>query len=209
MSITMNQDMGASGNMDMKMVMELDVTNVIDDVYDSKIKFTKVAMNGLTGGQSMSFDSDMKDEELDEVGKMLKAQMGPMLNAVIFAKGNSLGEVTEIKIEPKIAGLDDIGNQLSSVVYPVEAVKVGSTWEIEKDTKGMKMKFIYTVKSISQENIILDITGNLLGLADGDISGHMIIDQESGVPMVSNIKMEINTQGLTVTSNINITSEKI
>ncbi|MFI1773512.1 DUF6263 family protein [Thalassobellus citreus] len=209
MSIEISQNMGAAGNMDMKMSMEMDITDVNDDIYDSTIKFTKIAMNSNAGGQTMNFDSDKKDEELDDMGKMLKTQMSPMLNAVISAKGNNLGEVTEIHVEPKTPGLDDIGNQLSNVTYPKEAVKVGSTWEMDKESKGMKMKFVYTVKSISENEIIIDISGSILGLTEGDISGDMNIDKTTGVPSESNIVMKMSVQGQTIESNISVLSEKI
>ncbi|MFI1743232.1 hypothetical protein [Thalassobellus sediminis] len=209
MSIEVSQKMGAAGIMDMKMIMEMDIINVKDDTYDSKIKFTKIAMNSNAGGQEINFDSDMKDEELDDMGKMMKTQMAPMLSAIISAKGNNLGEVTEMKVEPNVPGLNDIGNQLSNVTYPKEAIKVGSTWEMEKESKGMKMKFVYTVKSISENEIILDISGSILGLAEGDITGDMNIDKKTGVPMESNIAMKMSVQGQTIDSNISLLSEKI
>jgi len=208
-SIKMSQNMGVAGGMDMNMIMKMDIIDVKDEIYDCEIKFTKIAMNSSAGGQTMSFDSDKKDEELDQMGKMLKTQMAPMLTAVIYAKGNDLGEVTEMKIEPNVPGLNDIGNQLSNVTYPQEAVKVGSTWKMEKETKGVTMKFIYTVKSISQKEIILDITGNVLGIAEGDISGNMVIDKESGIPSNSNIIIKMSTQGQDIESNIVMLTEKI
>ncbi len=209
MSIKMAQNMGAIGNMNMKMIMEMDIVDVNDDTYDSKIKFTRIAMNSSAGNQIMNFDSDKTDEELDDMGKMLKTQMSPILDAAIFTKGNNLGEITEMKVEPDVPGLNDIENQLNNVTYPQEAIKVGSTWEMEKETKGITMKFVYTVKSILEKEIILDITGNILGETEGSVKGNMTIDKLSGVPTVSNIIMKMNAQGQEIESNIKILSEKL
>lgn len=209
MSFEMAQNMGAMGHMNMKMFMEIDILDVNQDTYDSKIKFTKIDMNSSMAGQNISFNSDKTDDELDETGKMMKAQMSPMLKAVLYAKGNNLGEVTEMTVEPNVPGLNDIGNQLSNITYPQEAIEVGSTWEMEKETNGMTMKFVYTVKTISEKEIILDVTGNITGMAEGNVAGDMLIDKLSGVPTNSNIIMKMNTQGQEIESNITILTEKL
>lgn len=209
MTFEMAQNMGTTGNMNMNMIMDMDILDVNDDTYESKIKFTKIAMNSSMGGQNMSFDSDKTDDELDDIGKMMKAQMSPMLEAVLYAKGNNLGEVTEMNVEPNVPGLNDIGNQLSNVIYPKEAIKIGSSWEMEKETNGVTMKFIYTLKSISEKEIVLDLTGDILGMAEGNVEGNMAIDKLSGVPTKSNINMKMNAQGQEIESTITILTEKI
>ena len=65
--------------MDMKMTSRLDVTEVDGDVYSSEKKITKIVMDIMQGLNAMSYDSSKSDEDLDEMGMMLKSQM----NAVI------------------------------------------------------------------------------------------------------------------------------
>jgi len=131
-----------------------------------------------------------------------------MLEALMYAKGNNLGEVLEIKIEPNVMGMEDIAKQSSSVVYPTEAVKVGDSWNMIKEEKGMKMNFVYTVKSINENNVILDLSGEVSGMATGKITGDLEIDKESGVPLDSNINMLMTVNGQEMTSKVKMKMTK-
>ncbi len=204
----MSQDMGTIMSMGMSISMDIKVTDVKGDTYDSEMKFTKMTMDMLQGGNVMSFDSTKKDEELDDTGKMMKSQMAPMLGAVVYAKGNNLGEVLEVKIEPNIPQMKDITNQSSNVIYPKEAIKVGSTWTMSKNEKGMKMDFVYKVKSISKGKVTLDLSGNVSGLSTGKIKGHMIIDIKSGIPLDSLIDMNLAISGQELISKVTMTMSK-
>lgn len=208
-NLVMSQNMGAMMSMGMNIDMDIKVTDVQEDIYNSEMKFTKMTMDMLQGGNVLSFDSSKSDDELDEGGKMMKAQMGPMLQSVIFSKGNNLGEVLEIKAEPNVPGMDEFANQSSNVVYPVEAVKVGSTWSYQKNQKGTVLDFNYTVKSISKELIVIDIAGKSSGMASGDITGSMEINRESGIPLNSIMDMKLSIQGQEMISKVTMTMSKM
>lgn len=207
-SMKMSQDMGAVMSMGMDVDMSIEITEVNDDTYQSKMKFKKMKMDMLQGGNAISFDSSKSDDELDDMGKMMKAQMEPMLKAVILAKGNNLGEVLELKVEPNVPGMSDMGNQATSVAYPKEAIQVGSTWTAKKNEKGMVLDFIYTVKSITKDQVELDISGKVSGVATGTISGKMQVDKVSGVPNNSLIDMDLNISGQKMKSKITLTMKK-
>ncbi|MDG2193749.1 MAG: DUF6263 family protein [Polaribacter sp.] len=207
-AMDITQNMGTLSSMDMTMLADVAVTDVEGDVYSSEMKFTKIAMNMLSGGNLMSFDSDKSDDELDETGKMMKAQMGPMLKMVFFSKGNSLGKVLELKIEPDLPGASDMAKQFSGVIYPKEAVKVGSTWNLVKEEKGMKMGFVYAVKSISKDKVLLAVSGNISGMGEGTILGNMTIDRASGIALKSKIDMTMSISGQEVESTVNIAMKK-
>ena len=209
MTMELSQGMGMNGDMNMEMVASVNITEVNGDIYTNEMKFTRMIVDVLAGGQNMGFDSDMSDDELDDSGKMLKSQMGPILGAVISTKGNSLGEVLEVTVEPNIPGADDMAKQNSNVVYPKEAVKVGSTWSIEKNKQGVKMNFVYTVKSISNTLVILNITGTVSGNAEGTITGAMNIDKNSGVPLKSSIDTKMSVGGQEMTTIVNAVMKKI
>jgi len=187
-----SQEMGAMMSMEMTMDMEMEVTAVENENYDTKTKFTNMSMEMLQGGNLMTFDSSKSDDELDAAGKMMKSQMGPMLEAVIYSKVTTLGEASVVSIEPMIPGVEDIASQSSAVVYPKEAVKVGSTWTMSKEEKGMKMDFLYTVQSISKENVLVDVSGEVSGMGSGKISGNVTIDRVSGIPMKSLVEMNLS-----------------
>ena len=194
-SMKISQDMGAIMSMGMTMNMNIKVIDVTEDTYDSEMRFTNITMDMLQGGNVMSFDSSKSDGDLDEAGKMMKNQMAPMLKAVVFSKGNNLGKVIEAKVEPNVLGMEDLVNQSSNSVYPEEAIKVGSTWSMSKKQKGMVMDFIYTVKSITKGNVVLDLSGKVSEMATGTITGSMNIERESGIPIDSQINMDMSVNG--------------
>lgn len=187
-----SQEMGAMMSMEMTMDMEMEVTAVENENYDTKTKFTNMSMEMLQGGNLMTFDSSKSDDELDAAGKMMKSQMGPMLEAVIYSKVTTLGKASVVSIEPMIPGVEDIASQSSAVVYPKEAVKVGSTWTMSKEEKGMKMDFLYTVQSISKENVLVDVSGEVSGMGSGKITGNVTIDRVSGIPIKSLVEMNLS-----------------
>lgn len=207
-SMTVSQEMGTVMSMGMGITMNMKITDVGEDTYNSEMKFTKMTMDMLQGGNAMSFDSTKGDEDLDEAGKQMKTQMQPMLEALMYAKGNNLGEILEIKIEPNVMGMEDIAKQSSSVVYPKEAVKVGDSWTMTKEEKGMKMDFVYTVKSITENSVILDLSGEISGMALGKITGDMQIDRASGIPLDSNINMLMNLSGQEMTTKVTMKTIK-
>ena len=115
-SMNMSQEMGTMMSMGMSIDMGMKIIDAKGENYESEMKFTKISMDMLQGGNIISFDSSKSDDELDEAGKMMKTQMGPMLEAVVLTKGNNLGEITEAVVEPNVPGMEDIANQSSNVV---------------------------------------------------------------------------------------------
>jgi hypothetical protein len=206
--MTMSQEMGTVMSMGMNIDMNLKVVDVTGDTNITEMTFTKMTMDMLQGGNVMSFDSTKSDEELDDTGKMMKDQMSPMLEAVLTAKGNDLGEVIEVTAAPNVPGMTDFANQ-SNVIYPKEALKVGSTWAFQKNEKGMVLDFVYKVTSILKDKVGLEITGKSSGMATGDITGTMDIDRKSGVPLNSNIDMALSVQGQEMNSKVSMTMIKL
>ncbi|CAM1367536.1 conserved hypothetical protein [Tenacibaculum sediminilitoris] len=222
--LRLNYEKGQKYTMDMKMAqvigvgvmtnnmhiqMKYDITGVSDDTYESSAKITKMVMDMKQGGVNVSYDSSKKDEELDETGKMMKSRMQPMLSATIMTKGDNLGNILETKVEPSnIQEAKDFTKQSSSVIYPKEAVAVGDTWTKTKNDGAMSFSFTYKVKSISSKNVLIDILGKITGAADGDITGSMDIDRDSGMPLESKINMTMKIQGQDAITNITVTLTK-
>jgi len=208
MNMKMSQDMGTMMSMDMAINISQKITSVTGDKFVSEMKITKMTMDMGQGGNNMSFDSTKSDDELDATGKQMKAQMGPMLDAIITSKGNNLGKVLETTVVPNTPGTSDLAKQSNSVEYPVEAVKVGRSWNMTKDEKGMKMDFVYIVKSITGTTVLLDISGEVSGAASGKITGSMVINKKSGVPTSSKIDMDMSVQGMALKTNMVMTMTK-
>tara|TARA_R110002124_G_scaffold199052_1_gene365868 strand:+ start:5725 stop:6459 length:735 start_codon:yes stop_codon:yes gene_type:complete len=208
MNMKMSQDMGAAMSMDMGMKMKQNITNVAGDTYMSEMKITQISMDMSQGGMNMSYDSSKSDEELDATGKMMKGQMEPMLQAVITVKGNKIGEIIETTVVPDIPGTSDFAKQSSNIVYPKKVVRVGDTWAINKSDKGMTMNFTYKVKSITKNNVLLDISGVVSGAGEGTITGDIKVERNSGVPLISNINMKIVVQGQDMVTKMTATMTK-
>jgi hypothetical protein len=202
------QEMGTVMSMGMTLDMSVKILEVKDGIYESEMKFSKISMDMLQGGNIMSYDSSKSDAELDDTGKMMKAQMEPMLEAVIFAKGNDLGEVLETKVEPNIPGVSEMGKQTSTIIYPKGAVKIGTTWTSSKNEKGMVMDFVYKVKSILKDKVELDLSGKVSGMASGDITGHIDIDRKTGIPTNTLIDLTLSASGQKLLSKMTMTMSK-
>jgi hypothetical protein len=48
---------------------------------------------------TMSYDFLMKEEDLDQTGKMMKQQFDPMMKSIIIAEINTEGKILETKVE--------------------------------------------------------------------------------------------------------------
>lgn len=194
--------------MGMNIDMATEVKDAKDAVYTTESKITKIAMDMMQGGMNMSYDSSKKDEELDEMGLMMKSQMSPILNVMIFSKTNNLGEVLEMKMEPSVPSAGQFQNLSSSVVYPEKAVKVGDTWSDEKENQGVKTTTEYKVTSITKTKVLLDCTGTLSGAGKGTLKGNLEIDRKSGLPIQSNIKIDMTASGQNMKISVNVAMKK-
>tara|TARA_R110002126_G_scaffold124451_4_gene266548 strand:+ start:56805 stop:57539 length:735 start_codon:yes stop_codon:yes gene_type:complete len=204
----MTQEMGAIMAQTTNTVMSQKTLAVKGDTIVNESKIEKMTMDMVQGGQIMNYDSSKKDDELDEMGKMMKAQMAPILSAVITSKSSALGDVLDVTIVPNLPQVAQMGKQNSSVVYPKEAVKIGTTWSEIKNESGMTLKIEYTVKTISKKEIILAIGGDISGMATGTISGDMTIDKSSGVATNSKLQMKMSVQGQEMIMGVEGTIEK-
>ena len=206
-TMNMSQEMGTVMSMDMTMTMSTNITASTANTYVGEMKISKVTMDMSQGGMTINYDSS-KSEELDATASMMKAQMEPMLKAVITIKGNDLGEVLETTVEPNIPGTRELTNQSNNVVYPKKALRVGDTWSMNKNNNGMVIDFTYKVTSITRTNVLLDVSGKVSGIGTGTVTGTMDVDKDSGVPLTAKIDMDIDAQGQKLTTKMVATTSK-
>lgn len=192
--------------MDMTMTANQNIVDVDGDIYNSETKFNRIVMTMMQGANELTYDSNMKDDELDQMGLMLKGQMSPMLDAVISAKGDKFGNVIEAKATPDFQGSENLGE--SNILYPEKALRVGDTFKMEKDSNGMTMSFVYKLLSINKNEVVIDVTGKVSGMGTGDIKGTMTVDSNSGVAINSDITTKVNVQGQDVTTVVKTTITK-
>lgn len=209
MTVESKQGMGAQGGVNMKMNMGMIVSEVSGDNVKTESKILSVALDMMQGGMAMSYDSNKKDEELDQMGQMLKSQFDPMMNSIIYNSYDKLGNITETKVEPSVPGMNQLTEGSGSVIYPNEKISVGSSWSSNKDNQGMKTTTTYTVSQIKDGIVYLDITGNVSGAAaSGSVKGSSEIEVSTGLAKKTSIEIAISNQGMDITINSNITMTK-
>jgi hypothetical protein len=146
--------MVAKGGLDMKMSMDMIVTSKDGDIITTESKIKWINMNMLQGGMAISYDSSMKEKDLDQTGKMMKQQFDPMMKSIIIAKMNTVGEILETKVELSKPAMDQLTKQTKGVKYPNKEVTVGTSWSDESSQQGMNVKTIYTVSKIEKGNVL-------------------------------------------------------
>jgi hypothetical protein len=204
-----SQNMGAKGGVDMKMSMDMVVTSKDGDMLTTESKIKSINMNMLQGGMAMSYDSSMKDDDLDEMGKMMKQQFDPMMKSTIIAKVNSQGEILETKVEPSNPAMDQITAQAKGVIYPNEEVLVGTSWSDVTSQQGMSVTSIYTVSKIENGKVYINITGAVTGMGEGDIKGDLVVDIETGIQDSASSEMAVNAGGMDMKISTKTTTTKI
>lgn len=201
-------NMGAQGGMNMKMTTDMFIANVNTDIISVESKVSNVTMDMVQGGAIMSYDSSAKEEDLDQMGKMMKQQLDPMLKAVIYTKMNKQGELLSTKVEPAFEGMDQF-NKSGNIIFPTEKVSVGSAWSNETEDQGMKMITNYLVSKIENDTVFLTISGKVSGVDEGSINGMAEIDSKSGSAKKSEINMIIVVQGNEMKISLKSTMQRI
>ena len=204
-----SQNMGAKGGVDMKMSMDMMVTSKDGDMLTTESKIKSINMNMLQGGMAMSYDSSMKEEDLDEMGKMMKQQFDPMMKSTIIAKVNNRGEILETKVEPSNPAMDQLTAQAKGIIYPNEEVSVGTSWSDVTSQQGMSVTSIYTVSKIENGKVYINITGAVTGMGEGDIKGDLVVDIETGIQDSASSEMAINAGGMDMKISTKTTTSKI
>ncbi len=206
--MVMKQDMGVMV-MDMEMIMDMLVEEAKSKDYNVKNQFTYFSTKMEQGGQKLNYNSKMKEEELNAEQKKFANTMKPLLETIIFLNMDKLGNSKLIKLVPEVAGVTKLKDQMSTVIYPEEAVEVGSTWENTQKTNGAEMVLTYKVTKITKDFVFADISGKIDLIPGAKINGSVQIDRNSG--MASAVKMDIdaNMMGMSMKTNSEVTIKKI
>lgn len=195
-NLDQSQSMGAQGGIDMKMTMSMEVTAASDEKITTSSNIKSINMNMLQGGNVMTYDSSTKEEDLDEMGKMMSQQFKPMMQAKIISTLTSRGKILETKVDPSNPMMDQFTKQTKGVTYPEEKVSVGSSWEDEVNEQGMTVKTVYTVSKIAAGKVYIDVSGTISGMGTGDVKGKLIVNADSGVQETLNLIMNMNAGGM-------------
>jgi hypothetical protein len=204
--ITMEQiqNMGLQGGINMNVTMSMEVGDVGKEEIKTKSQIKAIKMDMLQGGMEMSYDSSKSDDELDEAGRAVKAQVAPMMKSVITTTIDPLGKTLNTAIDPPNPTMEQFSSQTSSIVFPEEKVSVGSSWSSEDENMGMKMKMVFTVAKIENGTVYIDISGDVSGMGEGTIKGKTEIDVKTGIQTLLENEVSVKAMGqeVKVTSKV-------
>ena len=207
--VQMDQGMGVQGNVNMTMNMTMNVGKVSKESISTESQIKSIKMDMMQGGMSMQYDSEKGADVSDPVGQALQAQFDPMMKATIYNTVDRKGNTIESRTEPAVPGMDQFSDNGASINYPEESVSVGSTWTSESENQGLNMITHYTVSSIANGNIVLDVAGEVSGMGKGTIKGNTTIDIKSGVPTSSVLELAISSQGMDMNMKTTTTMTKV
>lgn len=163
-------------NASASVTQNFDVQDVKDGIATIEAKTKNVQLKTEGGmGQNLDFNSDKPDDMKGDIGKILD----PKLKSKYTIQVDAAGKVTGVKEEKvKAEGQEGdmaamlltqigvavdapkIGESVLFKVLPDKEVKKGETWtNDQKDENGSK-KITYTVKDITEDEIIVDFIEN-------------------------------------------------
>lgn len=202
------QKMGTMMDMNITMDMSFDISTVTKEGYTSDVVFDQVLMNMEMNGQKMKYDSKTKEAEMDPFSKGVHTKMQPLLDTSILFEYDKLGNISKTEIISGKADITQFKDNMNSIIYPEEAISVGSEWNGKQKTKeGVEINYTYKVTAIKADKITFDISGTIAAM-EGDVSGNGIIDRKTGNMDEMNIIMNMSVQGQSIASNIKMTCTK-
>lgn len=191
-------------NMTMAMEWNMKVIDINENQYSYEMDFTKVNMDMDMMGQTMSYDSSKEPD--NEMAKAMETNMKPLLDGVAKLIMNQMGEVKSVDWGDMAAAFQGQEPDMSgmNLALPKEAVGEGDSWETTREipnapntTMSMKM----TVNKITTDDVIVDLEGELGGMAPGKISGQYQIDKKTSFTKTGNMKIDMDVAGKTTTVN--------
>lgn len=203
--------MGDKMNTNLNIDFIMEVLNVKGNVYDIKATFPHVTMDMSAEGKTMKYDSNVKEENMDELSKGMHQKMKPMIDAVVNMKIDKRGNILSSEV---VEGGEDYihEDKGSTIAYPEKAVVLGTTWTETKESAGggVPVTYTYKVTSITKDKVGIDIMGLMEGFDDTMIKGTGSINRVTGNlnPMDIEILMDMFGQKMITKANCSTTKRK-
>jgi hypothetical protein len=200
----------------------------------------QMKMNFSVGSQEIKIDSDNPKDLSSSFGQPIKDIMNNKPEFTI----DQTGKITSVKKDPKKKKDDQSGSGMMGMmlpgmdmtsaipqegtpsvfqVLPAYEVGVGDTWTDSLQQEGNKNVTVYTVKNITDNEIILDFRGegitvttqsamgmNIAVNATTKATGNIIVEKNTGIvkqkTSINNTESTMNLGGREVTSTIKSTA---
>ncbi len=221
---------------DVTVSRQLDIKNKKDNMYNVASTITKMATTADMMGQSMSYDSEKKEDTASEMGKALKDK----INVPMDLEMNDEGKITPLKKEEKktddaggiAAMMNSMGAGADETVLTDDVfhvvpgkIKTGDTWSDSIIAEGIKTYRDYSVKSVQGNEVTITISGKQLMdkkmenqgmemtlVMESKLTGEMLVDSKSGVVKQRTLtsdgtgNMEMMGQQVPMTTKVETTS---
>lgn len=172
----MGQSMETTVNSTVSEVLDVQDANNEGATIEHKVKQIKFDLTNPM--QSQSFDSEKDADRNGEIGKMLEKTLKNKYTMTL----DPTGKITAVKADDDNSndnkdaagmmelmkaqlglslGLPKEGEASNFKILPDKEVGVGDTWTDSSSANGQTRKTVYTVKSIADNDIVLDYTEQL------------------------------------------------
>lgn len=215
---------------------QLDIKNRKDNMYNITSTVTRMITTADMMGQTMSYDSDKKEDTAGEMGKIFREK----INVPMDLEMNDEGRITPLKKEEKkTADASDMSAMMTSLgagadetiltddvfhILPGK-IKTGDTWSDSIIAEGLKTYRDYTVKSVQGNEATITIAGKQLMdkkmenqgmeitlVMESKLTGEMLVDDKTGVIKQRTLtsdgsgNMEMMGQQVPMTTRVETTS---
>ncbi|NTS41500.1 hypothetical protein HRG84_11350 [Flavisolibacter sp. BT320] len=217
-------------------------TYTVNDATAGKYTLVKtpkhIKMDFSVGGQAIKLDSDNPNDLTGPMGQPVKEIMSQKHEFTIDAAGTVVavkgGEAAkEASAESNMmamllpgldgSGLPKVGTPSVFQVLPSYEVGTGDTWRDSVNTNDNKYKSVYKVKSITDQEVLVDFEtegttvtsqetmGMKIGVnAASKVTGNVVIDKATGIikqkTTTNNTESTMNLSGNEMTTSNKITS---
>ncbi|WP_299104844.1 DUF6263 family protein [uncultured Tenacibaculum sp.] len=206
----MKQNMIGMMDLDINMDMSMKVTGFENDYYSTEMKFTHATIDMMAQGKTIKYDSNVKEEDMNPFAKGAHVKMKPLLESVMGFTYDKLGEVKETKVISGTASADAFKENSNGIMYPKEAVEVGTAWKESKTTgEGVKMNYEYKITAIDNDKVTIGISGTISEVGAGTLTGTAYIERKTGNVSNLTIDMNMDIMGQKMKQVLTMTTTKI
>jgi hypothetical protein len=154
----------------------LDVQNVSGNAIIIEHKLKRLIFSAEQMGQNQTFDSEKDEDRKGEMGKMIEKNLKDKYTMTVDNTGKIItvtdDQISKGKNDKNLEGMADmIGSQLGInltipkagaysmfKILPNKTIALGDAWVDTNSTKGITRKTMYRVNTITNDEIILDVT---------------------------------------------------
>ncbi|MBN8833804.1 MAG: hypothetical protein ABS68_13730 [Niastella sp. SCN 39-18] len=230
-----NMGMGMETNSNNTTVVESKVTALGKDNYTIHSKIKRMVIEADMMGNHSSFDSDKKEDLESDMGKAIAPLLEEDMVATLDknsgewkAEKKAEENKEENPLEEMMTAISGSSPQgLSGGIYfqlPAD-FKVGTTWSESKSVKDIKSTTNYTVKSVTDNIVVVGYTSTMVGTTqtemqgmqvdvdiDSKSSGEITVDSKTSLVKKKSSKDDINStlnmggQSMPITTSVETTT---